>query len=71
MTCIPSVTRTTAGEGYDGNAPFPRPAAPTRAGIVPVTLTAAIVIASFIALGAGISLAWGSGITLTDLLLAA
>ncbi|MEU8398357.1 hypothetical protein AB0C28_24460 [Nonomuraea sp. NPDC048892] len=70
MTGMPSATRTTAEAGYDGNAPFPRPAAPARAGIVAVTLTAAIVIAPFIALGAGIWLAWGSGITLTDLLLA-
>ncbi|MEU7748144.1 hypothetical protein [Nonomuraea sp. NPDC049158] len=67
---MPTVTRITAAAGYDGNAPFPRSAAPARAGIVPVTLTAAIVIAPFIALGAGIWLAWGSGVTLTDLLLA-
>ncbi|MEV1244385.1 hypothetical protein ACIBO2_24495 [Nonomuraea sp. NPDC050022] len=68
---MPTATRTAAGAGYDGNAPFPRPAAPARAGIVPLTLTAAIVIAPFLALGAGIWLAWGSGISLTDLLLAA
>lgn len=71
MTGMPAATRTAAEAGYDGHAPFPRPAAPARAGIVAVTLTAAIVIAPFLALGAGIWLAWGNGITLTDLLLAA
>jgi stearoyl-CoA desaturase (delta-9 desaturase) len=64
-------TRNTAVAGYDGSSPFPRPAASARAGIAPVTLTAAVVVAPYIALGAGIWLAWGSGITLTDLLLAA
>lgn len=71
MTGMPTATRTAAEAGYDGRAPFSRPATPARAGIVPVTLTSAIVIAPFLTLGAGIWLAWGSGITLTDLLLAA
>lgn len=70
MTGVPTTTSTTAEAGYDGSSPFPRPATPARPGLVPVALTTAIVIAPFIALGAGIWLAWGSGITFTDLLLA-
>ncbi|TDE28110.1 acyl-CoA desaturase [Nonomuraea mesophila] len=70
MTGTPT-TRNAAAAGYDGSSPFPRSATPARAGIVPVTLTAAIVVAPFIALGAGVWLAWGSGVSLTDLLLAA
>jgi stearoyl-CoA desaturase (delta-9 desaturase) len=35
-----------------------------------VTLTAAIVVLPFVALGVAIFLSWGRGVTLTDLLLA-
>lgn len=56
---------------YDGRSPFPhvQQRLGLRAG--QVALTATIVIAPFIALGTGIWLAWGRGITLTDLLMAA
>ncbi|GGT37887.1 acyl-CoA desaturase [Nonomuraea spiralis] len=69
MTGIPP-TRELTPAGYDGSSPFPRPATPARAGTTPVTLTAATVIAPFLALGAGIWLAWGVDVSLTDLLLA-
>ncbi|MFG6196507.1 acyl-CoA desaturase [Nonomuraea sp. JJY05] len=55
---------------YDGRSPFPHAQQRLSVHAGQVALTAAIVIAPFIALGAGIWLAWGSGITLTDLLLA-
>jgi stearoyl-CoA desaturase (delta-9 desaturase) len=70
VTGLPA-TRRPAEASHDGNSPFPRPAAPVRAVIAPVTLTAAIMVTPFIALAAGIWLAWGNGVTLTDLLLAA
>ncbi|MFI7536713.1 acyl-CoA desaturase [Streptosporangium sp. NPDC049376] len=56
---------------YDGRSPFPhvRQRVGDHAG--QVALTAATVIAPFVALGVGVWLAWGSGVTLTDLLLAA
>ncbi|WP_188197653.1 acyl-CoA desaturase [Nonomuraea sp. SYSU D8015] len=57
-------------QAYDGRSPFPRiQGVSVHAG--QAALTATIVIAPFIALGVGIWLAWGTGITLTDLLLAA
>ncbi|MEV5891859.1 hypothetical protein [Nonomuraea fuscirosea] len=60
MTGRPA-TRKPAEASYDGNSPLPRPAMPVRAGLAPVTLTTAIVLAPFIALGAGIWLAREAG----------
>ncbi|WP_248960686.1 acyl-CoA desaturase [Sphaerisporangium perillae] len=57
-------------EVYDGVSPFPRAAEHAPAGGAQVGLTGAIVIVPFVALGTGIWLAWGTGVTLTDLLLA-
>ncbi|GAA3255031.1 acyl-CoA desaturase [Nonomuraea helvata] len=56
---------------YDGRSPFPHAQQPLSVHAGQEVLTTTIVIAPFIALGAGIWLAWGNGITLTDLLLAA
>jgi stearoyl-CoA desaturase (Delta-9 desaturase) len=58
-------------QDYDGTSPFPGAEEHAPAGRAVVALTAAIVIAPFVALGAVIILAWGQGIALTDLLLAA
>ncbi|MER6004024.1 fatty acid desaturase [Nonomuraea angiospora] len=60
-----------ARQYYDGASPFPGaheypPPRRTQMG-----LTAAIVVLPFIALGVAVFLAWGQGIVLTDLLLAA
>ncbi|MFC4536233.1 acyl-CoA desaturase [Sphaerisporangium dianthi] len=57
-------------EDYDGLAPFPGAEEQAPAGGAQIWLTAAIVVAPFVALGAGIWLAWGRGVVLTDLLLA-
>ncbi|MEV0381524.1 acyl-CoA desaturase [Nonomuraea sp. NPDC050643] len=56
---------------YDGTSPFPEAGEHTPGRPIQVALTAAIVILPFIALGATIFLAWGQGVALTDLLLAA
>ncbi|GAA3661799.1 hypothetical protein GCM10022224_026700 [Nonomuraea antimicrobica] len=56
---------------YDGRSPFPHVQQLHSAHAGQVALTATIVIAPFIALSAGIWLAWGTGVSLTDLLLAA
>ncbi len=57
-------------QAYDGLSPFPHTDPHPTAHAGQVAVTATIAIAPFIALGAGIWLAWGTGITLTDLLLA-
>jgi len=57
-------------QDYDGTSPFPE-AGEHAAGPAQVGLTAAIVVLPFIALGVAIFLAWGRGVTPTDLLLAA
>jgi stearoyl-CoA desaturase (delta-9 desaturase) len=57
-------------EEYDGVSPFPRVEDSTPAGRGQIGLTVAIVALPFVALGVGIWLAWGRGISLTDLLLA-
>jgi stearoyl-CoA desaturase (Delta-9 desaturase) len=61
-----------AVERYDGVSPFPETGTQTEetAGPLQVILTGAIVVVPFVALGAAIWLAWGRGVTLTDLLLA-
>jgi stearoyl-CoA desaturase (delta-9 desaturase) len=56
---------------YDGRSPFPHAQRHLGVHAGRTALTATIVIVPFVALGAGIWLAWGHGITLTDLLLAA
>ncbi|MFI7696091.1 acyl-CoA desaturase [Nonomuraea sp. NPDC049655] len=58
-------------QDYDGTSPFPGAGEHVPAGRAQTTLTGAIVIAPFAALGAVIYLAWGHGVALTDLLLAA
>jgi stearoyl-CoA desaturase (Delta-9 desaturase) len=58
-------------ETYDGRSAFPGVTPDAAPGATQVTVTMAIVIAPFLGLVAGIWLAWGTGITLTDLLLAA
>ena len=58
-------------QDYDGTSPFPGAGEHCRAGRAQTALTASIVIAPFAALGAVIYLAWGQGVALTDLLLAA
>ncbi|WP_308250418.1 acyl-CoA desaturase [Sphaerisporangium fuscum] len=60
-----------AAPAYDGRSAFPHGRQRLTAPAGHTALTATIVLAPFIALGAGIWLAWGRGITLTDLLLAA
>ncbi|WP_066367060.1 acyl-CoA desaturase [Herbidospora mongoliensis] len=57
-------------QDYDGASPFPEAEDHDLAGRTQVWVTAAIVIVPFAALGAAIFLAWGRGVTLTDLLLA-
>jgi stearoyl-CoA desaturase (delta-9 desaturase) len=56
---------------YDGVSPFPGAYEHPPANRIQVGLTAAIVVLPFVALGIGIFLAWGEGISLTDILLAA
>jgi stearoyl-CoA desaturase (delta-9 desaturase) len=58
-------------EDYDGVSPFPGTAEHAPAGRVQKWLTATIVVLPFLALGIWIWLAWGHGVVLTDLLLAA
>ncbi|MFC4894489.1 acyl-CoA desaturase [Streptosporangium amethystogenes subsp. fukuiense] len=58
------------GQQYDGRSPFPPAQQRLSVHAGQAALTATIVIAPFIALACGIWLAWGSGISLTDLLLA-
>ncbi|MEV4097226.1 acyl-CoA desaturase [Streptosporangium saharense] len=55
---------------YDGQSPFPHGQQDPTHHAGQEALTVAIVVAPFVALGVGIWLAWGNGITLTDLLLA-
>ncbi|MEU4549251.1 acyl-CoA desaturase [Nonomuraea dietziae] len=71
MTDSPSLaTRATpSSQGYDGSAPFPEQDAPAEAGPLQISLTTAIVVAPFLALAAGVWLAWGSGISLLDVVL--
>ena len=59
--------------GYEGTEPFPDAGGPPRtvAGAVRVAVTVAIVVVPFGGLGAGVWLAWGHGLRLTDVLLAA
>ncbi|GGS68998.1 stearoyl-CoA desaturase [Planobispora rosea] len=57
-------------EAYDGRSPFPQAAQHPTAHTGQVALTTAIVLTPFLALAVGVWLAWGNGITLTDLLLA-
>jgi stearoyl-CoA desaturase (delta-9 desaturase) len=61
-----------AVDDYDGTSPFPRTGAGNDdlASGLQVGLTGAVVVVPFIALGLAIWLAWGHGVTLTDLLLA-
>ncbi|MBE1559913.1 acyl-CoA desaturase [Nonomuraea africana] len=56
-------------QGYDGSTPFPAQEAPAEAGPLQIALTTAIVVAPFLALAAGVWLAWGSGISLVDVTL--
>ncbi|GIH96255.1 fatty acid desaturase [Planobispora siamensis] len=56
---------------YDGHSPFPQAAQHPAVHTRQVVVTATIVLIPFAALAAGAWLAWGNGITLTDLLLAA
>ncbi|WP_246148617.1 hypothetical protein [Nonomuraea turkmeniaca] len=56
---------------YDGASPFPGARERPPAGRAQIGLTAAIVILPFFALGVAVFLAWGRGVALTDLLLAA
>ncbi|NAS23896.1 acyl-CoA desaturase [Herbidospora sp. NEAU-GS84] len=58
-------------QDYDGTSPFPGAEEHIPAGRTQMSLTAAIVIVPFVALAVAIFLAWGRGITLTDLALAA
>ncbi|MBN6054266.1 acyl-CoA desaturase, partial [Nonomuraea sp. RK-328] len=61
----------TAVPAYDGRSPFPETAQQPVVPAGQAALTATIVVVPFLALAAGVWLAWGTGITLTDLLLAA
>jgi stearoyl-CoA desaturase (Delta-9 desaturase) len=58
---------------YEGTEPFPGGGRPPRTfeGAVRVAVTAAIVVVPFAGLGAAVWLAWGHGLSLTDILLAA
>ncbi|MDF5754620.1 acyl-CoA desaturase [Spongiactinospora sp. TRM90649] len=56
---------------YDGVSPFPGAQQHPAIGGAQIWLTATIVILPFLALGVAIVLAWGQGVALTDLLLAA
>lgn len=58
-------------QDYDGASPFPGGAEHAPASRAQVGLTGTIVVLPFIALGVAIYLAWGRGIALADLLLAA
>ncbi|MGP4102189.1 acyl-CoA desaturase, partial [Nonomuraea sp. KM90] len=58
-------------QDYDGSAPFPGAEEHDPASRPQVALTAAIVVLPFVALGLVIVLAWGRGVALTDLLVAA
>ncbi|MFG6200491.1 acyl-CoA desaturase [Nonomuraea sp. JJY05] len=58
-------------QDYDGASPFPGAEEHPPVGRAQMVLTAAIVVLPFIALGAAVFLAWGHGVVLTDLLLAA
>lgn len=58
-------------QDYDGTSPFPEAEERVPAGRLQVALTGAIVVLPLIALGAAVLLAWGRGVTLTDLMLAA
>ncbi|MEV0148972.1 MULTISPECIES: fatty acid desaturase [unclassified Nonomuraea] len=58
-------------QDYDGASPFPGAEDHAPAGRGQVALMTAIVVLPFIALGIAIFLAWGRGIALADLLLAA
>ncbi|MFG6196518.1 hypothetical protein [Nonomuraea sp. JJY05] len=58
-------------QNYDGASPFPGAEEHLPVGGAQMGLTAAIVVLPFIALGVAVFLAWGQGIVLTDLLLAA
>ncbi|GAA0994759.1 acyl-CoA desaturase [Acrocarpospora macrocephala] len=58
-------------QDYDGVSSFPSATEPALASRLQVGVTATIVVLPFIALGVAIFLAWGQGIVLTDLLLAA
>ncbi|MGW7478137.1 acyl-CoA desaturase [Nonomuraea muscovyensis] len=57
-------------QAYDGRSPFPSATRPPAVPAGQAALTATIVVAPFVALAAGVWLVWGTGITLTDLLLA-
>ncbi|MEV0588810.1 fatty acid desaturase [Nonomuraea sp. NPDC050310] len=56
---------------YDGESPFPGAQERDPVGRTQAGLTASIVVVPFLALGVAIFLAWGRGITLLDLILAA
>ncbi|WP_199537571.1 hypothetical protein [Spongiactinospora gelatinilytica] len=56
---------------YDGVSPFPGATEHHAVGRGQIGLTAAIVILPLFALGVAVVLAWGQGVVLTDLLLAA
>ncbi|TKK89507.1 acyl-CoA desaturase [Herbidospora galbida] len=58
-------------QDYDGTSPFPGAEEHVPAGRLQIGLTGAIVIVPFAALAVAIFLAWGRGISLTDLALAA
>ncbi|WP_084964357.1 acyl-CoA desaturase [Thermoactinospora rubra] len=60
----------TLAEGYDGRSPFPETATHPPVNAAQVAVTTAIVVAPFLALAVGIRLAWGTGISVTDGLLA-
>ncbi|MEV4020027.1 acyl-CoA desaturase [Nonomuraea angiospora] len=58
-------------QDYDGASPFPGAEEHLPVGGAQMALTAAIAVLPFIALGVAVFLAWGQGVVLTDLLLAA
>ncbi|MEV1004140.1 fatty acid desaturase, partial [Nonomuraea sp. NPDC050202] len=58
-------------QDYDGTSPFPGAEEHVPAGRLQVGLTAGIVVVPFVALAVAVFLAWGQGVMLTDLLLAA
>lgn len=60
---MPNATLPDAGDDA-GSSSLPDPPRPDRTGLTQVMLTAAIVVAPFLASAVGIRLAWGSGLAL-------
>jgi stearoyl-CoA desaturase (delta-9 desaturase) len=65
-----TVSESRRREGYDGMSAFPGATELPPASGAQVGVTGLIVVLPFVALAAGIWLAWGNGVTLTDLALA-